>query len=138
MEQQIGPESRELAVYGSEMLPMTQTAAQRIIERLWPRASNGAREMALMIAVQNNLNPLNKEVYIIPFKDQEVVVLGIEANRKMARRRTPYSYKDGPRPLRAEEMEDMGEDPKQTLGVLCNRQARPRPCGGPGIGSWRA
>ena len=119
MEEQIGPESRELAVYGTTAISMTQAAAERIVTRIWPRATPGARELATLISVQYNLNPLNKEVYIIPFKDQEAVVLGIEANRKMARRRTPYTYKDGPRPLTAQEMEGMGEDPKEQIGVIC-------------------
>lgn len=134
------PESRELAVYGTERLPITQSAAERIIARLWPKAGPVAAGHAMLLAVQENLNPLNHELYIVPFKNKdgsvsEVVVLGIEANRKMARRRTPYSYKDGPRPLTAQEMEDIGEDPKQKVGVICVLET---PAGAvfPGYGFW--
>ena len=139
-EEQMEPENRELALYGSERLPISQGAAEKIIRRLWPKASDAAAGHAMLLAVQENLNPLNHEIYIVPFKNRdgsvsEVVVLGIEANRKMARRRMPYSYKDGPRPLTAQEMEDIGEDPKQKIGVICVLET---PAGAifPGYGFW--
>ena len=139
-EEAMEPENRELAVYGSERLPITQGAAECIIARLWPKAGPVAAGHAMLLAVQENLNPLNHELYIVPFKSKdgsisEAVVLGIEANRKMARRRTPYSYKDGPRPLTAQEMEDVGENPKEKVGVICVLET---PAGAifPGYGFW--
>lgn len=143
MEAQIGNDeaTRALVTYGSQDQAMTAPAAKRIIGHLWPNAKSAAVERALLISVQYNLNPLNHDVYIIPFKNKdgtvsEVVVLGIEANRKMARRRTSYSYVDGPRAMTTQEVRDTGEDPEKTIGAICVLQTE----GGnrfPGYGFWR-
>ena len=136
LEEQIqDPETRALAVYGTEMHLMTETVARRLVSRLWPKAKNEAVEHAILLAVQQNLNPLNHEIYIVPFKGEDVIILGIEANRKMARRRSPYTYLDGPRPLTASEVEDMGEDPKQRIGVICVL-GTPGGARFPGYGFW--
>lgn len=140
MEKETGneEETRALLAYGTERFPMTVSAAERAIRALWPEASQGAKDKALLICAQNNLNPLMHEIYIVHFAgkaDEDVIILGIEGQRKLARRRSPYTYKDGPRPLSAQEMEDMGEDPKAKIGVICVLET---PGGGqfPGFGFW--
>lgn len=132
------PETQALTVYGTERHLMTADIARQVIAHIWPGAGAPAVARAIMICAQHNLNPLMKDLYIIHFEgksDKDEVVLGIDGYRKMARRRTAFSYRDGPRAMTAQEVEATGEDPKLLIGAYVALQT---PGGGrfPGYGFW--
>ena len=122
-EQGVDQETQALAIYGrDERHLVTAPIALRAIKALWPDVSREAVERAILICVQHNLNPLTKDLYIVHYgkkSDRDEVILGIDGNRKIAQRKTHYSFYEAPRPLQADEMVAMGEDPKVTLGVIC-------------------
>lgn len=111
-------ESRALAIYG-ERVPISQAAATRIIDLFYPNAPLSAKAEAAILAAQYNLNPLpsRREMYIVGFKDESAVVLGIASHRILARRKALWSYVDIPdcptspfRPMGRDEIEAIGED----------------------------
>jgi len=143
LEEQIqDPETRALAVYGGDRQMMTTEIAQKIVAHIWPGAPADAVARAVMICAQNNLNPLMKHLYIIHYPSKsggpgrDECVLGIDGYRIIARRRSPFSYREGPRAMTAEEIEARGEDPKQMIGSVVVLET---PGGGrfPGYGFWR-
>lgn len=85
------------------MVPMTQGRAVALVEKCWPDAPEHDKLVAAVLCRQYNLNPLNKQIYLIPFKNKKggtdwSVVLGINASRAIAKQSGyKYSYADGPR-----------------------------------------
>ncbi|MDP2661919.1 MAG: recombinase RecT, partial [Dehalococcoidia bacterium] len=134
----LNEESRELTIYGTDRQMMTADIAEKIIQTIWPGSAPEVVTKAIMICAQNNLNPLMGDVFIVHYagkSDKDVVVLGIDGNRKIARRKTPYEYVDGPRAMRADEIEATGENPKAVIGAVVVLQT---PAGGrfPGYGFY--
>ncbi len=133
MTQALGPvKSQALATYRDRELVITEAIARQIVTTVWPEASHKAPQVvakAIMICHQYNLNPLLNEVHIIPYGTAYAVVMGIEANRKMAQRMAWYSYEDDtPRMMgEAEEVKFFGKADKgmaRAITILRSRDGR--------------
>ncbi len=84
MEEKIGHErTRELAhipMHGQ----LTQPQAMHILKLVYPRVPDNEIIRCAIFCRDFGLHPLAKEVFLIPFKETWVMVVGIPASRKMA------------------------------------------------------
>jgi len=90
---------------------LTKEQAREIFRTIWPKAPDEEVAKAAMLCAAYRLNPLMKQVFLIPFVDKKTgqtnwtTVLGINATRTLARRGGSYGYVDGPRVMTKEEQE---------------------------------
>ncbi|KKM81331.1 hypothetical protein LCGC14_1330780, partial [marine sediment metagenome] len=63
---------------------LTQPEAMTILKLVYPKAPENDIIRTAIFCKDFGLHPLANEVYLIPFKDKWVMVVGIPANRKMA------------------------------------------------------
>ena len=63
---------------------LTQTQATTVLNLIYPKATAIEIERCAIFCRDFGLHPLANEVYLIPFKGKNVMVVGIAANRKMA------------------------------------------------------
>lgn len=88
---------------------LSQIEAKDLLKTLWPKAPPVEVLKAAIICHQYGLNPLMKQLFLIPFKkkgggEDWAAILGISANRAIARRRHNYAYLDlSPRMMTEEE-----------------------------------
>lgn len=98
-------DNKTLAIPGSIVL--SQKQAMYLLKTVWPEAPDVEVLKAGIICHQYGLNPLMREVYLIPFgqgKDRTwATILGIRATRKIAKVNHRYTYLDGPRVMSDEE-----------------------------------
>ena len=116
LEQEHGREtSRELATIPKQG-QLTQPQAETILNLIYPGAK---REEILRCAIfcqDFGLHPLANEVYLIPFKGKNVMVVGIPASRKMAHAlKGDFSFlDDSPRVASEEEIvKQFGKDSEE-------------------------
>jgi len=89
--------------------PITTNQAMYLLKTIWPKAPEEEVTKAAILCWQYNLNPLMKQVFLIPFREKAtgntnwVCVLGIKASRTIAQKKHGYSYIDGPRVMTDEE-----------------------------------
>jgi hypothetical protein len=94
---------------------MTREQAMYLLTTIYPKAPVPERIKAAIICAQYHLNPLMRQVYLIPFKLKDgsevwTTVLGIKATRQIAGRDRKYTYKDGPRVMtEAEQVTILGQ-----------------------------
>lgn len=94
MEKEYGTEKmNKLAVYQNKG-ELSQQEVKDIVLTIWPGAPAAEVKKAALICAHYNLNPLMKHVFLIPFKGNYQVVLGIKATRIIAARQAPISYMD--------------------------------------------
>jgi len=87
---------------------MTREQAMYLLKTIYPTAPVPEIVKAAILCAQYHLNPLMRQLYLIPFKEKGggetwVAVLGIKAIRQIAGRDKKYTYKDGPRVMTEEE-----------------------------------
>lgn len=126
----------KLQVYQSRG-ELTQAEAELVCQTLWPKAPDGDRVKAAMVCAQYGLNPLMRHVFLIPFKDEWVLVMGIQATRLIAARGMSYSYMDDtPRVMTdAEQMKKFGKVDKDKIWAITKLRRRDG-MEAPGYGSW--
>ncbi len=78
---------------------LTKPAAKEIVKTIWPKAPEIEVTKAALVCWQYQLNPLMKQVFLIPFNEGKsgetwAMVLGIKAKRLIASRKHHYSYLD--------------------------------------------
>ncbi len=122
--------------------PVTRKHAMYLLATIWPDVPETEIVKAAMLCQQYNLNPLMKQIYIIPFSKKGggttyATVLGIGASRAIAQSKGfKYSYNDGPRVMTDEEQVSiLGEiDPKNIWAItkIIDREGNVFP----GYGSW--
>ena len=106
MEQKLGHEaSRELATIPKQG-QLTQPQAMTILKLQYPEATENEIVKTAIFCRDFGLHPLANEVYLIPFKGKNVMVVGISASRKIAHaRKGQFSFLDDtPRAATEEEI----------------------------------
>jgi hypothetical protein len=94
---------------------MTREQAMYLLKTIYPKAPVPEVIKAAIICAQYHLNPLMRQIYLIPFNEGKanetwVTVLGIKATRQIAGRDRHYTYKDGPRVMtEAEQVVILGQ-----------------------------
>ena len=85
---------------------LTQPQAMQILKLVYPKAQEDEIVRCAIFCRDFGLHPLAREVYLIPFKGQNVMVVGISASRKMAHaRKGDFSFLDDtPRAATEEEV----------------------------------
>ncbi len=124
------------------LAPITRKQAVYLLKTIWPNVPDNEVVKAAMMCQQYNLNPLMKQIYIIPFKAKTgsttyATVLGIGASRAIAQQKGhKYSYIDGPRIMTEEEQVIiLGEADPRMLWAL-TRIADKEGNEYPGYGCW--
>lgn len=116
MEQTQGREtSRELATIPKQG-QLTQPQAERILSLVYPNATKDEILRTAIFCQDFGLHPLANEVYLIPFKGKNVMVVGIPASRKMAHAlKGDFSFlDDSPRAANEEEIvKQFGKDSEE-------------------------
>jgi hypothetical protein len=107
LEQQIGQENTGKLMKYQGRIKLSETEVNDIIATIWPRAIKEAPDVvkrAILICIQYRLNPLMKQLHLLPFKNKDeskkqgrdvydwAVARGIQADRLLARRQGPFSY----------------------------------------------
>lgn len=94
---------------------MTREQAMYLLKTIYPKAPVHEVILAAILCAQYHLNPLMRQVYLIPFQQKGggetwAVILGIKATRQIAGRDHRYSYADGPRVMtEAEQVTILGK-----------------------------
>jgi hypothetical protein len=97
---------------------LSKNQALFLLKSIWPEAPVEKQVEAAIICNQYQLNPLMRQVYLVPFGKEWVVVLGIGATRLIAQKDGRYSYTDGPRVMaEAEQVTYLGEADPANLWV---------------------
>lgn len=100
MVSEVGEERTRRVMRYEGKAALSKEEARDIVMTLWPRAPAVEVKKAMLLCVQNGLNPLMKHLFLLPFTDKKtgeitwVLALSIKANRLLARRQGPYSYVD--------------------------------------------
>uniref|UniRef100_A0A6M3J3U1 Putative DNA recombination protein n=1 Tax=viral metagenome TaxID=1070528 RepID=A0A6M3J3U1_9ZZZZ len=85
----------------------------------YPKATHDAIMKAAIYCASYKLDP-GRDVFLIPFKDEWVVVWGIKATRKVAQRSGFYSYvDDSPRVMTEEEQMKIFGRIKEPIRAIC-------------------
>ncbi len=115
---------------------ITQKQAMYLLRTIWPNAPEAEVIKASIICKQYNLNPLMKQVFLIPFGNTWVTVLGIDASRAIAQRNHKYGFIDSPRVMtKDEQLSILGRDEESFIYAIC----RIKDSDGnefPGFGTW--
>lgn len=130
--------TKALAKYENKAA-LTKEEAKEIITTIWPKAPDTEIYKAMTICAQYRLNPLMKHVYLIPFKDQWVTVLGIKATRLIALQQGKFSYLDDtPRLMSDDEQEKIfGKVDKSKIWAITKLRDKEGNVY-PGYGNWPA
>src|SRR3990167_1959929 len=88
---------------------ITQSQAMYLLRTIWKEAPVDEVIKAAILCRQYNLNPLMRQIYLVPFGKEWVIILGIKATRQiaqqaLAKRGIRYSYQDGPRVMTEKEL----------------------------------
>jgi len=125
------------------VVSLTRSMAEEILESIWPEAPAGEKARAALLCASQQLNPLMKHVYLVPFnkgKENEswATVLGINAKRLMASRRGTFSYVDDtPRIMSEEEqIKRFGKANLDALVVIVKLMDPATGATAPGYGEW--
>uniref|UniRef100_A0A6M3LKH7 Putative DNA recombination protein n=1 Tax=viral metagenome TaxID=1070528 RepID=A0A6M3LKH7_9ZZZZ len=94
MTTEIGEKKTQALAKYSGVGQLTRDQAKEIVETIWPGAPKTEQLKAILLCANYQLNPLMKHVFLIPFKDKYVMVLGIQAQRLIAHRAGDFSYVD--------------------------------------------
>lgn len=149
MEQRVGEaKTRALEKYQG-VLSLTREEARECILAEYPGAPPEEVSRAVLLCVTQQLNPLMKHVFLIPFnkgKENEtwVTVLGIKAKRLLASRADrsgkprPYSYVDDTPKVMKEELQKtiFGEVDKSKLWVITKLKDPTTGAEAVGYGFW--
>lgn len=109
MEQQHGVEKIKALTKYEGVVSLNRSMALEILEALWPEAPLAEKGRAALLCASQQLNPLMKHVFLVPFNkgkpnESWTTVIGINAKRLMASRRGTFSYVDDtPRVMTDEE-----------------------------------
>jgi hypothetical protein len=134
LEQQVGKDSNKLIRYVGRT-KLSKDDVYDIFKTIWPRAIVEAPDVvkrAVLICLQYNLNPLIKQLHLLPFKNSKeskkqgkdvfdwAIARGIQSDRLLARRQGPFSYIDNtPRRMTEEEHKVIfGEEDKINLWAI--------------------
>jgi hypothetical protein len=117
---------------------LTQQRAAEIVRTFWPKAPDSEVTKAAILCESYGLNPLMKHVFLIPFKDQWALVMGISATRLIAQRQGDFSYLDDtPRIMTADEqMKAFGEVDQQNIWSICKIKNVKTGATAMGRGNW--
>ncbi len=136
--------NQQVAVRRNGMLPaMSRNQAAYLLKTIWPKAPEAEIVKAALLCHQYGLNPLMRQVFLIPFKNKRTgetewaTVLGIRATRQMAKKNgRTYGYADGPRIMtEAEQMAIYGQvDASKIYAITRIRDQYGNIF--PGYGSW--
>ena len=123
LEQQIGQEKTSKLMKYQGRVTLSHEEVEDIIATIWPRAIKEAPDVvkrAILICIQYRLNPLMKQLHLLPFKNKEesrkqgrdvydwAIARGIQADRLLARRQGPFSYiENTPRKMTDEEQKQV-------------------------------
>jgi len=120
---------------------MTREQAMYLLKTIYPKAPVPELIKAAIICAQYHLNPLMRQLYLIPFNEGKptetwVTVLGIKATRQIAGRDRQYTYKDGPRVMtEAEQVTILGKtDPERIWAITVLQDSEGNQY--PGYGFW--
>ena len=120
---------------------MTREQAMYLLTTIYPKAPVPERIKAAIVCAQYHLNPLMRQLYLIPFnegtpKETWVMVLGIKAIRQIAGRDRKYTYKDGPRVMtEAEQKSILGQaEPDRIWSITVLKDSDGNEY--PGYGFW--
>src|SRR3990167_5190060 len=88
---------------------ITQSQAMYLLRTIWKEAPVDEVIKAAILCRQYNLNPLMRQIYLVPFGKEWVIILGIKATRQiaqqaLAKRGIRYSYQDGHRVMTEKEL----------------------------------
>jgi len=120
---------------------MTRDQAMYLLKTIYPTAPVPEILKAAILCAQYHLNPLMRQVYLIPFNKKGggldwVIVIGIKATRQIAGAHKRYTYKDGPRVMTKDEQITILGQPDETrtwaITVLKDEQGNEYP----GYGFW--
>lgn len=117
---------------------LTQKRAAEIVRTFWPKAPDAEVTKAAILCESYGLNPLMKHVFLIPFKDQWALVMGISATRLIAQRQGDFSYLDDtPRVMTADEqVKAFGEVDQQKIWAVCKLKNVKTGATSIGRGNW--
>ncbi len=143
MEKEFGQERmRALAKYEG-VTSLSKRDALEIWDTIWPEAPAIEKTRAALLCATQQLNPLMKHVFLIPFnkgKENETweTIIGIKAKRLMASRRGPFSYiDDTPRLMtEAEQVKRWGSVHADKLVVIVKLKDPKTGAEAPGYGEW--
>lgn len=84
LEKQVGHEGTTALAHIPKQGQLTKPQAIEILSLVYPNATNDEIIRTAIFCRDFGLHPLANEVYLIPFKGKNVMVVGIPANRKIA------------------------------------------------------
>jgi len=119
---------KELKKY--ERRGLSEEDAMKILKLIWRNAPDEEVRKAASLCAAYKLNPLMKQVYLVPYetkKGGEVweIILGINAIRTLARRAKNFGYVDGPRVMSKEEQERiLGRYEPDRIWTICKVRDR--------------
>jgi len=116
MEQQHGREASKALATIPKQGQLTQPQAMTILKLIYPNAKEDEIIRCAIFCRDFGLHPLANEVYLIPFKGKNVMVVGIPASRKMAHAlKGEFSFLDDtPRAATEEEIiKQFGKDSEE-------------------------
>jgi len=120
---------------------MTREQAMYLLKTIYPKAPVPEVIKAAILCAQYHLNPLMRQVYLIPFNEGKAnetwtTVMGIKATRQIAGCDRHYSYKDGPRVMtEAEQVTILGQaEPERIWAITVLQDSDGNTY--PGYGFW--
>lgn len=153
MESQIGSENTSKLMKYQGRITLTEEEVKDIIATIWPRAIKEAPDVvkrAVLICLQYRLNPLVKQLHLLPFLNKKeskrqgyeiydwAIARGIQADRLLARRQGPFSYIDNtPRRMTEEEQKQIyGKIDKQSFHAIVRLRDPSTGAEVTGYGAW--
>ena len=153
LDNQIGQENTNKLMKYQGRITLTEPEVKDIIATIWPRAVKEAPDVvkrAILICLQYRLNPLMKQLHLLPFKDKEeskkqrrdvyswAIARGIQADRLLARRQGPFSYIDNtPRKMTDEEQKQIfGKVDKDSFHAIVKLRDPSTGAESTGYGAW--
>jgi len=143
LEQKYGSKNIRAVAKYEGVVSLSRSMAGEILEAIWPEAPAAEKARAALLCSTQQLNPLMKHVFLIPFnKDKPneswATVIGINAKRLMASRRGAFSYiDDTPRIMTEEEqVKRFGSAKKDKLVVIVKLKDPQTGAEAVGYGEW--
>ena len=122
---------------------VTEDYARKIADILWKGAPETDKVAAILYCAQYNLDPLNNELNLIPFKNKNggvdyARVRGIKGDRRIAKNAGDYSYiDDSPRIMTPEEEHRInGEVDPKNIWAICKTKNMITGAISVGYGCW--
>lgn len=122
---------------------VTEEYAAKIADILWKGAPDIDKRAAILYCATYNLDPLNNELNLIPFKNKNggfdyVRVRGIKGDRRIAKNAGDYSYiDDSPRIMTPDEEKRInGEVDKKNMWAVCKTKNMTTGAVSVGYGCW--